>query len=75
MNFNPLPFPDQFTDPVQSPDELALVEADIPYVYADTKGIPTIGIGIDIRDSNQNMAVVLSQISLNGINLLGAAAQ
>jgi GH24 family phage-related lysozyme (muramidase) len=74
MNSNPLPYPDQFTDPDQSPDELALQEGDIPYVYADTKGIPTIGIGINLRVS-QNMAVVLSQISISGLNLLGAAAE
>lgn len=74
MNFNPLPFPHVFTDPNESPDELALQEGDIAYVYADTKGIPTIGIGLNLTVA-QNMAVVLSQIAVGGLNLLGAAAQ
>jgi hypothetical protein len=46
MNSNPLPTNTNFTDPKQLPAMLWLVEGNIPRLYADTEGIPTIGIGV-----------------------------
>jgi hypothetical protein len=41
-------------------------------LYADPEGIPAIGIGVNITVP-QNLAVVLSQISVNGESLFAAA--
>jgi hypothetical protein len=73
MNNNPLPGTAKYSDPTQLPAMLWLVEGNIPALYADPEGIPTIGIGVNITVP-QNLAVVLSQISVNGENLFAAAA-
>jgi GH24 family phage-related lysozyme (muramidase) len=73
MNSNPLPVGAQYTDPNQLPAMLWLVEGNVLKLYADPKGIPTIGIGMNL-EVPQNMALVLSQIDVNGVNLLSAAA-
>jgi trimeric autotransporter adhesin len=73
MNSNPLPDKVKFTDPTQLPAMLWLVEGNVLRLYADPKGIPTIGIGVNVQVP-QNMAVVLSQISVNNVNIFAAAA-
>ena len=73
MNSNPLPTNVKFTDSTQLPAMLWLVEGNIPRLYADPKGIPTIGIGVNVQVP-QNMAAVLSQISVNNVNIFEKGA-
>jgi GH24 family phage-related lysozyme (muramidase) len=74
MNDNPLPTGASFTDFNQLPAMLTLVEGDVSVVYNDGNGYPTIGVGLNIT-VNDNMALVLNQMSVNGQNVFAAAAQ
>jgi GH24 family phage-related lysozyme (muramidase) len=73
MNSDSLAGGSSYTDSNQLPAELWLVEGNVLRLYADPVGIPTIGIGINLT-VDQNMALVLNQISVNGVDLFSAAA-
>jgi hypothetical protein len=52
-----------YLDPTQLPAKLSLEEGDIPVPYADSKGIATIGIGVNLTNKNY-MALVLDQLGV-----------
>jgi len=63
----------QYSDLTQVPAELWMVEGNVPFVYGDGKGIPTIGVGLNLLVAS-NMAAVLNLVSINGVGLFAQAA-
>jgi len=74
MNSTPLEEGALYTAPDQLPAAVSLFEGVISFVYADTKGIPTIGAGVNIKVAD-NMALVLNQmVNAQGVNIFAASA-
>jgi len=74
MSFDTLTGSANWSDNAQLPDFLWSVEGNIPFLYNDGKGNATIGIGLNLRNNADNMAVVLGQMTYAGQSLFATAA-
>lgn len=74
MNSTQLPTPATYSDPTQLPALLELLEGNQRAVYNDGKGFATIGIGFNLSGNPLQMALVLNQMQIGGVNVFASAA-
>jgi hypothetical protein len=76
MSYTTLAGGAKFDDAVQLPDFLWMREGNIQKIYDDGSGMPnvTIGIGLNLYKSPDNIAVVLDRMSYGVNNVFAAAA-
>ena len=67
MSYATLPQNVLFTDPNQLPAFLEFVEGNIPWLYDDGQGNPTIGIGMNLTNRD-NMAIILSLMTQSSVS-------